>query len=70
MDKLISEEIQRMTLLSKYNSSKTLSEQTLTPEQAIANDLYWNGLGRVGTDGREAYQGPQFVHNFVLGRGD
>jgi hypothetical protein len=28
MDKLISEEIQRMTLLSKYDNSKTLSEQS------------------------------------------
>jgi len=73
MDKFISEEIQRMTLLSKYDNSKTLSEQSVagapnqgvvnqtyqqavdaskpkTVEAQIANDLYWNGLGRLGTD--------------------
>ena len=53
MDKLILEEIQRMKLLSKYDNSKTLSEQNtklLTPDQAIANDLYVNGVGRAGTD--------------------
>jgi hypothetical protein len=32
MDKLISEEIQRMTLLSKYDNSKTLSEQSQLDE--------------------------------------
>lgn len=40
MDKLILEEIQRMKLLSKYDNSKTLSEQAQTPEQAIAQQIY------------------------------
>lgn len=42
MKQTIYEEIQRMSLLSKYDNSKTLSEQTssITPEQQIAYDFY------------------------------
>jgi hypothetical protein len=64
MNNLIQEEIKRINLLSKYDNSKTLGEQNVnpqyqaalnaakpkTPEQSIANDLYWAGAGRLGTD--------------------
>ncbi len=46
MDKLILEEIQRMNLLSKYDNSKTLSEQALTPNQKAAAAA---GFGPVDT---------------------
>jgi hypothetical protein len=46
MNKLILEEIERMSLLSKYDNSKTLSEQTLTPNQKAAMDA---GFGPVDT---------------------
>lgn len=42
MDKLISEEIKRMNLLSKYDNSKTLSEQSVAgaPNQGVVNQTY------------------------------
>jgi hypothetical protein len=41
MNKLISEEIERIKLLSKYDNSKTLSEQS----NPIVNDLYYSVAG-------------------------
>lgn len=42
MDKFISEEIQRMKLLSKYDNSRTLSEQSVAgaPNQGVVNQNY------------------------------
>ena len=52
MNKLILEEIQRMNLLSKYDSSKTLNEQTaqITPEMQIAYDFYDKASKNAGTN--------------------
>jgi hypothetical protein len=52
MNKLILEEIQRMDLLSRYDSSKTLNEQTaqITPEMNIAYDFYDRASKSAGTN--------------------
>ena len=52
MNQLISEEIKRIMLLSKYDNSKTLSEQNsnITPEMEIAYDFYDKGAKGGGTD--------------------
>ena len=49
MNKLILEEIQRMNLLSKYDSSKTLNEQ-VTPELEIAKAIHTAASKITGTD--------------------